>query len=44
MILLRRETYERLLEAEKHLDHLKACGVDNWDGYSYPNDEDEEEE
>ena len=25
--------YIRLLKAESFLDCLKACGVDNWDGY-----------
>ena len=29
----------RLLEAERKLNNLEACGVDNWDGYEYIFDE-----
>lgn len=33
---------KQLLEAEAHLDHLKANGVDNWEGYSHPGDDEDE--
>lgn len=37
--------YNELLEKERELDHLHALGVDNWEGYQIPsNEEDEEEE
>lgn len=35
--------YDRLLEASLQLEHLEAMGVDNWEGYSHY-DSDEEEE
>jgi hypothetical protein len=36
--------YARLLDDSHQLAHLEAMGVDNWDGYSYYKDEDEEDE
>lgn len=39
-----RAEYERLLYAERQLNHLESEGVDNWEGYSrvsrYEEDED----
>lgn len=32
-VLVEKERYEELLEAEKFLDALNAAGVDNWEGY-----------
>lgn len=29
----------RLLEAERKLNNLEACGIDNWEGYSLIFDE-----
>lgn len=34
--------YNELLEAEAQLRHLESMGVDNWEGYSYHKDEDDE--
>jgi hypothetical protein len=34
-ITISQEEYERLLRAERKLDHLEMAGVDNWDGYDY---------
>lgn len=36
--------YDRLLEASLQLEHLEAMGVDNWEGYSYYKDDEEEED
>jgi hypothetical protein len=45
MIQISLEEYEGLQEAAKQLAHLEALGVDNWEGYSYyAEDEDEEED
>jgi hypothetical protein len=38
-ISLRR--YNQLLEDSKLLAHLEANGVDNWEGYSCPDEEEE---
>lgn len=44
MITITDAEYARLLDDSAQLAHLEAMGVDNWDGYSYYKDEDEEEE
>lgn len=32
-INISKDRYEELLEAERMLDCLEGCGVDNWPGY-----------
>lgn len=34
----------KLLDDSKQLNYLKAMGVDNWEGYGYYKDEDEEDD
>ncbi|ATW58334.1 hypothetical protein CNR37_00127 [Pseudomonas phage ventosus] len=34
----------KLLDDSKQLDYLKAMGVDNWEGYGYYKDEEEDNE
>lgn len=36
--------YVELLDKEKVLDHLYALGVDNWEGYQVPSDEEDDED
>ena len=36
--------YERLLKKEAHLNFLIERGVDNWNGYGVPSDDDDEED
>jgi hypothetical protein len=38
------DRYKELLEAEALLDCLKACGVDNWNGWSEAHEMMNEEE
>lgn len=42
-ITITKKRYLTLLESEKLLSHLEANGVDNWEGYSHPDDDNEEE-
>lgn len=44
MVQITEKRYASLIEAENQLDHLQALGVDNWEGYSYYKDEDEEDD
>lgn len=39
-----RAEYERLLYAQRQLDHLESEGVDNWCGYSRVSRYEEDEE
>ncbi len=34
-ITISKKEYDELLEQVEFLNALKACGVDNWDGYDY---------
>lgn len=34
-VILTREEYNELLRGVDFLNCLRACGVDNWDGYDY---------
>lgn len=34
-VIISQEQYDELIEDQNWLRHLEACGVDNWDGYSY---------
>lgn len=34
--------YNSLLDSERMLHHLYELGVDNWDGYCSPDDEEED--
>ena len=43
-VTITRKEYEGLIEDSRFLDHLIANGVDNWEGYSRPSDEDEDED
>ena len=36
--------YLELLDKEKVLDHLYYLGVDNWEGYQVPYEEEEEDD
>lgn len=42
LITITQKEYLDLLEDSKQLAHLAACGVDNWDGYSYYGEEEDE--
>lgn len=42
-IIVSRDTLERALKDSAHLRHLQAKGVDNWEGYSYPNEDEDDE-
>lgn len=44
MITITDAEYARLLDDSNQLAHLEAMGVDNWDGYSYHKDEEEDED
>lgn len=44
MITITHKEYLDLLEDSKQLAHLAACGVDNWEGYSYYSDDEEEQD
>jgi hypothetical protein len=44
-VTIPKKVYERLKEDSRVLAALEAAGVDNWEGYSYAfEDEDDEEE
>ena len=43
MITVSRKEYDQLIEDSIFLEHLHANGVDNWEGYSRP-DEDEDDD
>lgn len=43
-ITITEKRYNELLRKEQELDHLHALGVDNWEGYQLPFDEEEEDE
>ena len=43
MVTITQVRFHELIEAERHLDHLHATGVDNWGDYSYPADDEDEE-
>lgn len=32
-VTISEKRYKQLIESEKFLNCLEACGVDNWDGY-----------
>lgn len=40
-VIITRSRYEELVRSENMLRHLEGTGVDNWEGYSHPDDEDE---
>lgn len=41
MIEITKKEYDRLLADSRQLAHLEANGVDNWEGYSRPSDDEE---
>lgn len=41
-IQVSRKVYEVLLESQSRLWRLEAAGVDNWDGYDYAMQDDDE--
>lgn len=43
MVTISRKRYDELVVAQQMLNHLYAMGVDNWEGYSSPGDEEEED-
>ncbi len=43
-VCVSRADYVRLVNRSKTLARLEAAGVDNWEGYSYAFDEDDEED
>lgn len=43
-ITITEERYNELVEKEQILDHLHSLGVDNWEGYQLPFDEEEIDE
>ena len=42
-ITISRSFYEKLLNDSELLAHLHAAGVDNWDGYTVPFDDENED-
>ncbi len=44
MVTITRARYESLFEDARLLAHLEVNGVDNWEGYSYPDKEEEDED
>lgn len=42
-ITITEKRYNELMRKEQELDHLHALGVDNWEGYQLPFEEEEEE-
>ena len=44
MITVSRKEYDQLIEDSIFLEHLHANGVDNWEGYSRPDDESEDDD
>jgi len=43
-VTITKKEYDILLKSQAHLNLLIERGVDNWDGYGVPSDEDEENE
>lgn len=43
-VTISRNEYDRLLKDSKFLAHLEANGVDNWEGYAWPDTDDDDEE
>lgn len=43
-VTIAKSEYERLLRDSEFLGCLEACGVDNWEGYSYAHELMEENE
>lgn len=43
-VILSIEEYRYLFKRNELLSHLEANGVDNWEGYSVPENEEDEEE
>lgn len=41
-VKVNRKVYEALLESQSRLWRLEAAGVDNWDGYDYAMQADDE--
>ena len=41
-ITITKKEYDRLVERDEFLSRLEGAGVDNWEGYSYAFDEEEE--
>jgi hypothetical protein len=37
-VTISKREYEKLVEDQAFLEALRACGVDNWDGYSDAHD------
>jgi hypothetical protein len=44
LILVNRDDYFDLLKRDRTLSALEAAGVDNWDGYPFAFENDDEEE
>lgn len=43
-ITISKQLFEQLAEDSNQLNHLRNTGVDNWGGYSYYGDADDESE
>lgn len=44
LIMISKKEYDLLVKRSHFLYCLEACGVDNWDGYSYAKEMEEDEE
>jgi hypothetical protein len=44
MVTITDEEYNRLCEADRILSLLEAAGVDNWEGYSYAFEDEEDDD
>lgn len=43
-VTISKAEYDNLIQDQKFLRHLEANGVDNWEGYSHPDNEEDEDE
>lgn len=44
MITVSRKEYDQLIEDSIFLEHLHANGVNNWEGYTRPDDDEDEDD
>jgi hypothetical protein len=43
-VTILRSEYDHLIEDSQFLKHLHANGVDNWEGYTHPDDDEDEDD
>lgn len=43
-VTILRSEYDHLIEDSQFLEHLHANGVDNWEGYTRPYDDEDDED